>query len=61
MLHSSDFTGQSLCKWLRQEYSLEAGTISAIPRGSACLFLAVCGDGKRYVVKEYQRGYDESA
>ena len=58
MLHSSNFTGESLCKWLRQEYNLKAETISVIPRGRACLFLAACGEGKRYVVKEYQRGYD---
>jgi len=56
MLHASDFTWQSLCGFLRREYALEPGSVSPIPRGSACLFLAACGDGRRVVVKEYQRG-----
>jgi len=56
MLHASDFTLQSLRSFLRREYALEAASISPIPRGSACLFLADCGDGRRFVVKEYQRG-----
>jgi len=58
MLHASDFTQESLRSFLRREYALEAESISPIPRGSACLFLAACGDGRRVVVKEYQRGYD---
>jgi len=58
MLHASDFTEQGLRKFLRREYALEAGEISAIPRGSACLFLADCGEGRRYVAKEYQKGFD---
>jgi Ser/Thr protein kinase RdoA (MazF antagonist) len=56
MLHTSDFTEQDLREYLWREYTLEAESISTIPRGSACLFLVVCGDGQRYVVKEYQRG-----
>ncbi|MDR2687808.1 MAG: phosphotransferase [Oscillospiraceae bacterium] len=58
MLHASDFTWQGLCGFLRREYALEPASASPIPRGSACLYLADCGDGKRFVVKEYQRGYD---
>lgn len=58
MLHSSDFTQESLREFLRREYALEALSIEPVPRGSACLFQAACGDGRRYVVKEYQRGYD---
>ncbi|MCL2107694.1 MAG: phosphotransferase, partial [Oscillospiraceae bacterium] len=58
MLYASDFTRQGLHQFLRREYALEAIEISDIPGGSACLFLAVCGDGRRLVVKEYQRGFD---
>ena len=58
MLHASDFTRQSLHRFLLREYALEAMEITDIPGGSACLFLAACGDGRRLVVKEYQRGFD---
>jgi len=55
MLHASDFTQQSLNEFLQRKFALEPEAVSPIPRGSACLFLAQCGDGRRFVVKEYQR------
>ncbi|MCL2445377.1 MAG: phosphotransferase [Oscillospiraceae bacterium] len=61
MLHTSCFTQHSLRQFLRQEYALEIIEISVIPQGSACLFLALCADEQRYVIKEYQRGFDSRA